>query len=162
MCTVYKITTDPDTYQELLANDLDAIDFNVVHGESVAETWTAPTVYIPHPKKRVPDFWGCFSGACFAVTDETYRKFGPALEQSCEFLPLIVEDGPELLICNITYVINCLDKSQSVLQLKAPDFREKFVFHSSRLGYTLFKIPERRSVDMFCVEGVIDPRASAH
>ena len=57
------------------------------------------------------------------------------------------------MVANITYVIECLDKKNSVYDPQFPHIIDKYVFHIDRLDYSLFKIPQHPGI-IFTVQGL--------
>ena len=158
MITVYKVLADLDNYQFVLADraaDALRIPFD---GTPIAKAWKPPASYSPYPIKPAGDFWGCYStGSVFAVTKAAARQIVKFLDESCERLPLTLESGEKLVLCNVTEVVNCLDKKKSKHKPGCPDWIDKYEFHPRRLGYSLFKIPESRMSEVLCVEGIVAP-----
>jgi hypothetical protein len=151
MLTVYRVLADVDHYQYLLADDVNALRKYPFDGSPVTALWEQPAVYVANPSKPKGDFLGCFSYASvFAATPEVYRRMRTVFDESSEMLPLNYQEG-ELLICNVTNVLNCLDKKNSSHKPGVPHWIDKYAFFAHRFNYSLFKIPETSEV--FCVEG---------
>ena len=158
MPTVYRVGLNVDDYQSVLESGDGGFPIrNRFDGRPIGSAWNPPECYIQNPKLKRPDFWSCFAvWFWFAVTKECAHKIVTFLDQSCETLPLPVEDSGELLFCNVTEVVNCLDKKQSEAK-PYPGTYKKYVFHPDRWNFSLFKIPETAPWEVLCVEGVTDP-----
>src|SRR5262249_42527274 len=78
------------------------------------------------------------------------------LDQSCEPLPVECETE-QFLICNVTCVVNALDKSRTIYDGPLPYHIEQYAFHPHRFEYSVFKILETAMTEVLCVEGLVDP-----
>jgi hypothetical protein len=158
MVSVYRVVPDVDNYQSLQADDIAAVMEYRLDGTPIGDAWAPPNVYVFSPKAKKGDFWGClFCPAAFAVNTDTTILLNNILEQSCEMLPLQVEDHDELLLWNVTCVVNCLNKKASRHREGLPHWIEEYVFHPHRFDYSLFKIPETSLSEVLCVEGLAAP-----
>jgi hypothetical protein len=157
MLSVYRVDADLEKYQYLMAEDIGALTKYRFDGSSIESEWTPPSSYCANPKKARPDFWGCFANAAiFAVPLEVAPKVITFLDQSCETLPFEADCG-KFLLCNVTCVVNALDKKRSHHKKGLPHWINKYAFHANRFEYSLFKIPETAMSEVLCVEGLADP-----
>lgn len=156
MPTVYEVLPDLNTYRYALWCDSRVNRIAQLDGTREADAWIPFPVYDVMPLHREGDFWGEFGGA-FAVKRSSLAPIVKFIDQSCELLPIAMEEGPELVIMNVVYVPNCLDRKRSMFDEVDTSRIVNYVFHAERLGYSLFKIPERRHSEVLCVEGVVAP-----
>ncbi|MBI3410899.1 MAG: hypothetical protein HY040_21405 [Planctomycetes bacterium] len=158
MISVYRVLPDIDRFQLILTEDAADIMRYAFDGNEIGDAWNSPLAYCANPQKTKPDFWGCFSMShVFAVTNECRVSLTKFFDQSSEMLPLTVEEQTNLWLCNLTCVVNALDKSQSIHKPGLPSWIEKYVFHAKRFEYSLFKIPETAKGEVLCVEGLAAP-----
>jgi hypothetical protein len=158
MPTVYRIWTD-DRFQSLESTDaheyLDARRGSwKFDGSPVSDVWKPLEVYIRRPKLRKPDIWGIAD--TFAFEDEAAAEVQLCLDQAGEQLQLPFQKRT-LIVLNVTYVIDCLDKQRSNFDPDLPHIIDQYVFHSDRLDYSLFKIPETCMSEILTVEGIASP-----
>lgn len=153
MKTVYMIEPDWGNIQSVLADDnkdLKQYDFD---GNPVADKWNPPPVYSPHPTLPAGEFWGyCVRSGVFALTMDAATSLNSLLNGACELLPFTVEDGPELLLCHVTNVVDCLDSEESSHKPGIADWITKYVFNAGKLRGSLFKIPETGLTEVYCLE----------
>jgi len=153
MPSVYRVLPDVNNYQSLQADDIAAAMKYRLDGTPIGGDWVTLGVFVVSPKAKKGDFWGClFCPAAFAVSTDTAQQIVTFLDQSCETLPLDVE-GDKLLLCNVTCVLNCLNKQASRHKPGLPHWIEKCEFHSHRFDNSLFKLPETAMSEILCVEG---------
>ncbi len=155
MPTVYSVLTDPDVFQYVLPDDVQEVMKYEFDGSKISEFWKPPEVYSPYPLKKEGDFWSCFTGS-FAVTPEAALLISKFLEQSCELLPLPLENKL-LQVCNVTHIVDCLDEILSLHKPGIPGWFDEYVFLPGRFKHSLFKIPQTCLAEIFCVEGIADP-----
>ncbi|MEX1231153.1 MAG: hypothetical protein WEB58_12985 [Planctomycetaceae bacterium] len=161
MLTVYRIIGDVDNYQYFLPDDFDAVRTIKLKGNPIGEAWEPPPIYRANPQKKEPDFWDCTasSGGAFAIKKGNSKIPGhlmSILEGSCELLPMEC-DGEHFLLCNVTIVLNALNKKESRHVEGVPSFIKEYVFHPHRLDTSLFKIPETVLGEVLCLEGLAAP-----
>ena len=157
MLSVYRVILDFDNYQYIMADEVEALTKYRFDGTSVRNDWEPPSIYRANPKKPTPDIWGCMPfGAVFAVTLKAATELVTFIDQSCEGLPMEC-DGDRLLVCNVTCVVNALNKKQSRHKRGLPHWIDEYVFHPHRFEYSLFKIPETAMSEVLCVEGLAAP-----
>jgi hypothetical protein len=162
MITVYRLLPDINNFQSVLTDDIDAWPSSF-DGNPIGKSWKSPPCYPENLMKPRPDFWPCVMPATFALASNALGLKGRArpivtfLDQSCEVLPLKCEGVGKLLLCNVTHVVNCLDKTKSEPFPDMPGQFLRLVFHPKRFGYSLFRIPETRMGEILCVEGLSDP-----
>ena len=154
MPTVYRVLPDPDEFQSVLADDVKSVMQYRFDGSTIGEAWQPPVVYSPFPTKQEGDFWSCLS-CTFAVSKDAAPSIVKFLDQSCEVLPLPLGDRT-LLLCNVTFVLNCLDEIKSRHKPGLPHWMEEYVFHPHRFEYSLFKIPQTSMSEVLCAEGLVD------
>src|SRR5437870_592450 len=111
MPTIYRIYSD-DEYQTLEPIDSKAFLEEAkkswkFDGYPVKDSWRPLEVYVRQPNLKKPDIWELFR--TFAFEPEAAKVVALCLDQSCEQLPLAFE-GCELIVANVTYVIDVLDK----------------------------------------------------
>ena len=157
MPTVYRVLPDVSSHQYILedASELDKRDFD---GTPINRlNWRTPsTFYIANPRMPEPEFWGFSNLSIFAVPVDAAAKIVKFLDQSCQTLPIRV-GRKHLLLCNVTYVVNALNKSRSRNERGLPHWITQYAFHAGRLDFSLFKIPQTALTEILCVEGLGDP-----
>ena len=154
MPTVYRVLTDPDVYRSIRCDDMKSIMQIQFDGSPIGDGWSPPPSYVPFPRKKAGDFYGCYSNdSLFAVTKDAAALLATFWDQSCEMLP-IPSDNDALLLCNVTLVVNCLDEKQSSHKPGIPHWIDTYVFHSQRFEHSLFKIPQTCMSEILCVEGL--------
>jgi hypothetical protein len=157
MLSVYRVIPDLNNYQYIMADDVGAVMKHRLDGTSVRNDWEPPSIYRANPMKQKPDIWGCMLfGAGFAVSLNAAKALVTFIDQSCEGLPMECDDE-RFLFCNVTCVVNALDKKQSKHKDGLPHWIEEYVFHPHRFEYSLFKIPETAMSEVLCVEGLAAP-----
>jgi hypothetical protein len=92
----------------------------------------------------------------FVFEDQAAANVQLCLDQAGQQFKLPFE-GRKLIVLNVTYVIDCLDKKKSEQEPGVPQMIHKYVFHADRLDYSLFKIPETRHGQILTVEGLASP-----
>lgn len=162
---VYEVSSDLNKYKSVLFEEgVDEFKHPLLKfdGESVSEAWTPPGVWCPYPKKKAGDFWGIGSTGVPAVTRAAYPHIQTHVEMAGEILPLTFE-GVELLIMNVTEVINCLDHDKCRWHDDGGSRRLNidagYHFRPERFSESsLFRLPETcRSSRIYCVERSGDP-----
>src|SRR5262245_5840556 len=123
-------------------------------GTPIGQSWKPPELYVQFPLLKEPDIWQFYRS--FAFSEKACAKLQRFLDRAGEQLPLFYE-GRKLTLLNITYCLNCLDKTRSVYDPDLPHMIDDYVFRRDRLEYSLFKIPEQRHGNWFCVEGLAAP-----
>ncbi len=111
MATVYRVCIDDDYYslesadkQAYLAARRKSWKFD---GYPVKDSWAPLEVYVRYPTLKKPDIYGVADTLAFEP--EAAALVRPCLEYAGELLKLPFEDR-DLLVLNVAYVINCLDK----------------------------------------------------
>ena len=155
MPTVYRVLTD-DAFQSLEPANMDAYlrarkSSWRYDGVPVADSWQPLEMYVRRPTLKKPDIWGVANTLAFEP--EAAAVLQLCLDQSAEQLKLPFE-GRELIVINITYVLECLNKVASEYDPDLPHMIDEYVFHQDRLDYSLFKIPETRMSEILTVEGL--------
>jgi len=132
-------------------------------GTAVADDWKPPAVWCDSPKKKQGDFWGVGFACVPAVTRAAFPHVQTHIEMAGEALPLELE-GVELLIINVTEVINCLDHAKVQWRDNGDGTRRLNIdagyhFLPERFSESsLFMLPETfRSSRLYCVERRGDP-----
>jgi hypothetical protein len=157
MISVYRVVPDFDNYQHLIPDHAAAAMQYRYDGTTINDAWKPPSVYRGNPQKPRPDIWGCMSfGAVMAVTLMTATELVKFLDESCECLSLEC-DGEKFLLCNVTCVVDALDKRKSRHAEGLPHWIEEYAIHPRRFEYSLFKIPETAVGEILCVEGLAGP-----
>lgn len=156
MITVYKIIPDVNTFQNLETDDVDWGVDNMVDGSPVADDWDPPKdVYSRYPKKPTPDIWSVFGMPCLlAYSHKAYGILGTFLEATGELLLLDFE-GEELLVHNVTYVLNCVDKKKW-REDPGDGSGTKYAFLPQRMDYSPFMVPQTAGSELYAVEGYAD------
>ena len=155
MIKVYRVLPDVDKFQTVLVDDIGSVMKYRFDGTPIGDAWEPPKAYVQSSTDERGDFWGCFSNpSIFAVTPATAQIVVTFLDQSCETLPLDA-DGQKLFVCNVTCVVNCLDRQKSRHKKGIPHWIEQYVFHPNRFDNSLFKIPETRMSEVLCVVGIV-------
>ncbi len=144
MATVYRIWFE-DGYQSLDVADADAYlaarektwKFD---GLPVKGKFKQLEVFVRQPTLEKPDIWGLADTLAFE--DEAAAKLQLCLDQAGQQFKLSF-DGRKLIVLNVTYVIDCLDKKQiEFVDPDLPHIIDKYFFHEDRLDYSLFKVPK--------------------
>ncbi len=157
MTTVYRVLCDSENYQHILSDTEDLVQKYNFDGYPIGDKWNPPQANSPYPLLKVGDYWNCFAGSMlFGVTYETACRTVKFLDQSCECLPFNLRDQ-KFFACNVTEVVNCLDKVNSKHKPDNPLWFDEYVFHPKRFSYSLFKIPDTRQSEVLCVEGLAAP-----
>jgi hypothetical protein len=132
-------------------------------GSSIVDEWRPPAVWCQYPKKKQGDFWGIGSCCVPAVTCTAFPTVQSHIEAAGEALSLQFE-GVELLIVNVTEVINCLDQDKVQWRDNGDGTRRfnidaGYHFLPGRFSESsLFRLPETsRSSRFYCVERSGDP-----
>lgn len=158
MATVYSIWTD-DRFQSLEPTDTEAY-LNLrrkswkFDGFPVEDTWEPLEMYSRRPTLKKPDIWGLANTIAFE--DAAAAVVQLCLDQAGEQLMLPFANR-KLIVLNVTYVIDCLDKKRSKYDPDLPHMIDEYVFHGDRLDYSLFKIPETSTGEILTVEGLASP-----
>lgn len=158
---VFELRYDLDTYQQLLPAQTDNVLSLACEGLPKAATWTKPLLYVDNPLLKVPDFW--YTGSPGAVAFDPKKmplEVYSALEEAGEWLPVRVEDGKDLVVLNVTQVVNALDKERTHWHRNAKGERMyieftagSHAFHPERFGESsICKIPENNAVSILCLE----------
>jgi len=158
MATVYKIWADDD-YQAL-----DSVNYEA-YSAARKKTWKFDgypidgkfekvEMYVRQPTLKKPDIWELANTLAFE--DGAAAKVQLCLDQAGQQFKLAFA-GRKLVVLNVTYVIDCLDKMLSVYDPDLPHMIDKYVFHEDRLDYSLFKIPETQHAAILTVEGLASP-----
>src|SRR5690349_12399190 len=111
-----------NNHQDLLPDDRKCksdAEFEAVNsalrftGVPKGKKWVSPPVFSLNPKKPMPDIWHIGYGSdAFAVTQKVFEKTSMFLEMAGELLPLPYKDL-NLIICNITECVDCVDPEAS-------------------------------------------------
>lgn len=159
MISVYRVIPDVNHFQYVLYDDEWEASLRMDFGNEIGAAWEPPaSAYIANPKKPAPDFWGCFSfQSGFGMRLPITQDIVTFLDQSCEGLPFMTEDGEEFIYFNVTYVANALDKKRSRHKPDLPGWIEPYAFHPRRCDFSLFKIPQTGMAEVLCVEGLASP-----
>ena len=123
-------------------------------GSPIEDRWKPPEMYSREPMLEKPDIWGIPYSLAFEA--HAMRYLGIFLDQTAEQFVLPFE-GRELIVPNITYVLNCLDTKRSRIDPVLPHVIHDYVFHAERMDYTFFKIPQTRHSQILTVEGLSGP-----
>lgn len=158
MPTVYKIwledgfqSLEPVSYDAYAAARRNTWKFN---GTPVEGKLEKVDLYVREPTLKKPDIWGLANTLAFE--DEVAAKVQLCLDQAGQQFKLRFNNR-RLIVLNVTYVIDCLDKKRSEYNPEIPDMIDKYVFHEDRLDYSVFKIPETMHSDILTVEGLASP-----
>jgi hypothetical protein len=156
--TVYKIwfedgfqALEPVNYDAYSAARKNTWKFN---GLPIEGKFEKLELYVRQPTLKRPDIWEL--ATTLAFEDSAAAKVQLCLDQAGQQFKLPFENR-KLIVLNVTYVINCLDKKQSDFDPDLPHMIDKYVFHGDRLDYSLFKIPETMHAEIFTVEGLASP-----
>ena len=146
MKQVYRIKTDPDTYQMVMTANVK--EYNRLSMECLpkAEGWEPPDVYIPHPFKKAADFMSTNGRGTMIITQRAATALEDFFSVSCELLPLPCE-SETFMVVNVLNCVNWLSKDKtkwlynSGVKVSPP---KDYVFHSDRFSgpIGLLKIPE--------------------
>lgn len=155
MPTVYRVLSDSN-YQKLEPANKDEFlqarkkgwSFD---GKSHSHDWEPLEMFVREPMLDKPDIWQVFK--TFAFEQCAVEIVQSCLDQTCEQLKLPF-DNRVLIVPNVTYVLNCLDKEHSEYDEDLPHIIDRYVFHEDRLDYSLFKIPETCLNEILTVEGI--------
>jgi len=110
---VFELDYDVNRYQALLVDgSLDGVPR--LNGKPLSDSWTPPALYSDKPLLAEPLLWYTIVlGACFAIREASRDLLELYLTIAGELLPANVEGEP-FLIENVTAVINCLDRDNTV------------------------------------------------
>jgi hypothetical protein len=154
MISVYRILTDPNTYQSLMAEEpADYVHFPW-DGTSLIDNWNPFPVYIPQPTLKEPDFFNFAFTTLFAASEDLVKKLSLFFNQSCEALKVYLEDASYYAL-NVVYILNALDKKRSEFNPLFPQQVVKYQFKKNRFNHSLFRLYETREI--LCVEGRMAP-----
>jgi len=158
MPTVYKVNFE-DGYQDLQSVNYE--EFSAARkntwkfdGKPVKHKFEKVEMYVRQPNLDKPDIWQLMNTMAFE--DDAASKLQLCLDQAGQQFKLPFQ-GRKLVVLNVTYVIDCLDKKRSDYDPDLPHMIDKYVFHEDRLDYSLFKIPETVYGDILTVEGLASP-----
>lgn len=157
---VYEVLHDSNTFGTLLFQK-GVVEYKhpllKFDGTAVADAWEPPSVWCERPTKKAGDFWGIGSVCVPAVTRAAFPHVQTHIEMAGEALPLEFE-GVELLILNVTEVINCLDHARVQWHGDGPSRRLNIdagyhFLHERFSESSLFRLPETcRSSRLYCTE----------
>ena len=116
--------------------------------------WEKLEVYVRQPTLKKPDIWQLAN--TLALEDKAAAKVQLCLDQAGQQFQLPFA-GRKLIVLNVTYVIDCLNKKKSEYDPDLPHMIDKYVFHADRLDYSLFKIPQTQHGEILTVEGLASP-----
>ena len=150
MSTVYNVIMD-DKYQSLEFSDFDA-GFEAeeegcwkIDGNPVGDNWEPLSVKIASPKSPKPDLWPV--AGTYALEKRAAEILAPVLDKCCELLPLPFEDR-ELLVINITAVVDCFDMENGVCHPEFTYLIEEYAFVEQLITHSLFKIPQNHAYSL--------------
>src|SRR6185503_7173295 len=84
------------------------------NGLPKGDSWAKPLMYVPNPSLKVPDFWYVGNPGAFAFDPDALPLDASGhVELAGEWLPVNVEKPANLMILNVTQVVNALDKKQT-------------------------------------------------
>lgn len=159
---VFRVRGDVNSYQALLADDeaVWSTDRLALNGTPRASNWQPPTVYSDQPRLLAPDIWTLVGCAGLVFPPPAQERFDLLLAVSGELLPLPFE-GEVFFLHNNLQDINCLNVEASGWLHDENGRRvllKRYEFHSRRLPESsLFKIPQTDTVEVLCIEGLLDP-----
>ncbi|MCC7420138.1 MAG: hypothetical protein IT428_07660 [Planctomycetaceae bacterium] len=157
MLSVYRIVPDFNNFRYIMTDDVAASMVHRFDGTSIKDAWVPLPLYLANPMKPEPDIWGYSPyRTVLAVAPKAATELCTFIDQSCEGLPMEC-DGMNLLLCNVTCVVNALDRKKSKHKEGLPHWIDEYVFHPNRFEYSLFKIPETAMSEVLCVEGLSAP-----
>jgi len=158
---VYKITFDTENFQTVALKDA-TVDVNkhyFLDGSTKKDEWITPEVYCPNPEKEPGDF--TMLHPSFLILRKRAKKLLRGFYYNAENLP-VSSENETLTAVNFTECLNLFDRNNAEFE-RDPETNKiaaitKYAFHIRRFSEsTVFKIPQRNGVDIFCYEGIKDP-----
>lgn len=157
---VFSITFDLNRFQALLVDGDDEFSFpffttmQFAHGP-LGKAWNPPPVYVDRPRLARPDIFHLVGAIGLVLGPRARSELDRIASLSGELLPLPF--GAELLcLLNVTEVIDCLDAVRTVFDGGGVAKRLEFLPH--RISEApIFRIPQNRSSELFCHEGIGEP-----
>src|SRR5688572_3832188 len=131
MPSVYQVIPEMDSFQYFSPEETAALNDILFDGTEWRHTWEPQTVYVGNPKRPRPAIWGLMGKAAFVVPQTTAQAICRFLDESCELLPIICEESNEKFwLCNVTHVVNALDRKRSKHPEGVPHMYDEHFFHS--------------------------------
>src|SRR5438128_6302126 len=129
---IYRLREDVNKYQSVYVDEskwkgdlLDALTFDC---RPKASSWSAPSVFILHPKLERGNFLHLAPGA-LVMDESTTEELRDLLEMSGELLPIDCV-GEKFWISNVTECINVLDEDKTEwLYDKGDGPIKRYAFH---------------------------------
>jgi len=132
----------------------------LLNGRKREDSWPCPRVVCPNPEKEPGDFlW--MPPNSLVVNQRIADILNQDTYFDAEFLPLDYDNGQKLYALNFLTCTPCLDLEESKVK-RDPETGEvteiiEHAFIPHRLLYwTVFKIPERNGLDIYCYNGLRD------
>lgn len=158
---VFELRFARDYQQLALVEEPTAPPQLTFNGRPKGESWPKPLMYVPNPSLKVPDFWYVGNPAAFAFDPDALPLDASGhVELAGEWLPIDVEKPANLMILNVTQVVNALDKQRTRWRTDSAGARRpadenpgSYVFHPERFDESsICKLPETRDSMILCVE----------
>jgi hypothetical protein len=154
---IYQIDTDTNNIRQLVIIDYDKLPKHVEDFKFLASkksTWLEYTTYFDNMKKKPSTFYEYFL-CVFAIEEKSVDIFQHLFLHNVELLPLRDENGERFYIIHPLDCIDILDiKISSIVNGSINNicFKKPSIIPPS----TLFRIPNRNSIDMFCITDILD------
>ncbi len=158
--TVYELLVE-DGFQSLDFEDHEAgrewLKKFKFDGSPLKRRWKPPVLCNRTPKRKKPDLWAfpC-RGTPIAFEPQAAELLSDVLKRAGELLPFTLE-GRELVVLNVTRVVDCLDAKKSDIPKDLPWVVRDFVFKPKKVTEPLFKILQQAEGTTKVAEGVADP-----
>lgn len=156
---VFQIRFELSNYQAVLIDGDDqfsspyfrVMDFQVGR---VSDSWNPPPIYVDKPKLKRPDIFHLVGAVGLVLTPRALDHLDRFALWVGELLPLPFR-GEMLQLLNVLQVYDCLNLERTVFEGGEATV---FEFHAHRLPEApIFRLPQNRSGQLFCHEGVGEP-----
>lgn len=161
---VYQVRCDVNQFQSFDVDtdnwDGDILSLLTFDCVERAAAWSAPPVFVLHPRKKKGNCFAFAPGA-FAIDQTAFEQLADLLEMSGELLPL-QHQGETYYVVNVLECVNCLDEDNTQwIYGNTTGVKigiRSHVFYRTRFTETpLFKIPATSKAQILTVEGLADP-----
>ena len=156
---VFRIGFDVTKFQALLVDGDDDFSFPFFDLMSFRSgafegEWTPPPVYIDQPRLKRPDLFHLVGATGIVLTPRAEEILEDFTARSGQLLPLQV-GSTAMQLFNVTEIIDCLDQERTSCDEGGYAFVLQFLVHRVP-EVPLFRIPQNRSSEIFCHEGVAE------
>ena len=127
---IFKIKFDVNNMPEVAIED-DRYEFekhcHYFRGHSLGNDWIPFNCYIRSPKKTKMEFYSFYNDA-FLFNDRVKSVLGDYLVKFGEFLPLNIENSPNLHLFNLTAKCDCIDTLNTIYEVRFRDQNEGNIY----------------------------------